>query len=145
MRPAIRRGRAGVVALALSAFFALSAPALAAMVTFRTELTGLNEVPPNERRGQGTLAATFDTVSKKLTWTGTYSGLTGRPTGIHFHGPASPNDNAKAVLPIKSLFGGSATLSDAEADDLIAGYWYVDIHTRAYPAGEIRGQVMRGK
>lgn len=142
MRPTIHR--AGVVALALSAF-ALATPALASMVTVRAELTGQNEVPPNEQTGRGTLAATYDTVSKKLTWMGTYSGLSGRPTGIHFHGPASPNDNAEAVLPIKSLFGGSATLSDAQADDLIAGYWYVDIHTRAYPTGEICGQVMRGK
>jgi hypothetical protein len=143
MRPAI--SRTGVVALALSASFALSTQAFSAMVTFRAELTGPNEVPPNEQPGRGSLAATYDTASKKLTWTGTYSGLTGRPTGIHFHGPASPNDNAKAVLLIKSLLEGSAILSDAQADNLVAGDWYVDIHTRAYPTGEIRGQVMRGE
>jgi hypothetical protein len=89
--------------------------------------------------------ATYDTVSKKLTWTGAYSGLSGKPTSIHFHGPANPNQTAAAVLPINSMVEGSATLTDTQAQDLIAGYWYVDIHTRAHPRGEIRGQVLKGR
>ena len=38
---------------------------------------------------------------------------------------------------------GSATLTDAQAADLVAGKYYVNIHTAANPGGEIRGQVMK--
>ena len=38
--------------------------------------------------------------------------------------------------PIK----GSATLTAAQAADLLAGKWYVNLHTAANKGGEIRGQ-----
>ena len=38
---------------------------------------------------------------------------------------------------------GSATLTDAQAADLMAGKYYVNIHTAANPGGEIRGQVTK--
>jgi hypothetical protein len=34
-------------------------------------------------------------------------------------------------------------LTEAQAADLLAGRWYVNIHTAANPGGEIRGQVTR--
>jgi CHRD domain-containing protein len=34
-------------------------------------------------------------------------------------------------------------LSDAQVADLMAGMYYVNIHTDAYPAGEIRGQLVK--
>jgi hypothetical protein len=40
-------------------------------------------------------------------------------------------------------FEGSAILTDTQAEDLMAGKWYVNIHTAAHKAGEIRGQVTR--
>jgi hypothetical protein len=36
---------------------------------------------------------------------------------------------------------GTATLTDAQAADLLAGRYYINIHTAANPAGEIRGHV----
>jgi len=137
--------RAGLVTVALAAGLALAAPAFAASVTFRAELKGANVVPPTASSASGYLNATYDTQSRRLTWTGSHSDLSSRVRGIHFHGPARPNENAGSVQGIESLSKGSATLSEAEAADLIAGYWYVDVHTRAHPQGEIRGQVMRGK
>ena len=41
--------------------------------------------------------------------------------------------------PIK----GEATLTDAQAADLVAGKYYINIHTAANPGGEIRGQVVK--
>ncbi len=124
---------------------ALATYGYASTVSFRAELKGGNVVPPNESSARGYLNASYDTVSRRLTWTGTQSGLSSKITGIHFHAPASPNKTAGVVETIESLSEGSATISDAHAADLIGGYWYVDIHTRAHPAGEIRGQMIRGK
>jgi hypothetical protein len=66
----------------------------------------------------------------------------------HFHGPAAPGANAGVALPIgaagmASPAAGSATLNDAQVADLLAGRWYINIHTATHPGGEIRGQVMR--
>lgn len=36
---------------------------------------------------------------------------------------------------------GSATISDTQEADLLAGLWYINIHTSMFPGGEIRGQV----
>jgi hypothetical protein len=42
-----------------------------------------------------------------------------------------------------SPFEGEATLTDAQASDLMAGKWYFNIHTAANKGGEIRGQVTK--
>jgi hypothetical protein len=78
---------------------------------------------------------------------GSYSGLSGPATAAHFHGPAPKGQNAGVVIPAdaaKSPFGGSATLSDAQAADLAKGNWYFNIHC-GEQGGEIRGQVSPAK
>jgi len=40
---------------------------------------------------------------------------------------------------------GTATLTASQNDDLLGGKMYVNIHTSANPAGEIRGQVSASK
>jgi hypothetical protein len=81
-----------------------------------------------------------------LSWRITYSGLSGPPTAAHFHGPAQPSTNAGVAVPIPNVATspqGSATLTDAQAADLLAGRYYINIHTAANPGGEIRGQVTK--
>jgi hypothetical protein len=131
------------VALAISLAFPFSA--FAASVAFRAELKGANMVPPTASSASGYVRATFDTQSRRLAWTGTVAGLSSKITRIAFHGPAGPAAAADVVQRIGSLSGGSATLSDAEAAQLIGGYWNITIHTRSQPEGEIRGQVVRGE
>jgi len=90
---------------------------------------------------------TYDTESKALTWTITFDGLTGPATVAHFHGPAEAGKNAGVALLIgqkpTSPAKGSAMLTDAQAADLMAGRWYVNVHTAANGGGEIRGQVTK--
>lgn len=102
-------------------------------------------VPPTASNASGYVHAMLDTQTRKLTWTGAADGLSSKITRIAFHGPSSPAAGAGIVQRIASLSGGSTTLSDAEAAQLIAGYWSIIIHTRSHPAGEIRGQVVRGE
>jgi hypothetical protein len=137
--------RAGLASIVLVLGAAVPVSALASSVAFRAELNGANMVPPTESAAVGYVLATYDTESRKLAWTGSHSGLSSKITHIDFHGPASPAEAAGAVHRIDSLSGGSATLSDAEASDLIGGYWNITIDTRSHPEGEIRGQVVRGE
>ena len=124
----------------------LSTAADAEVVKLTAELKGGNEVPPNNSSGSGNAEATFDTDSKVLTYTVTYSGLSGPALGAHFHGPSEPGKNAGISLPFKSAqspIEGTATLTDAQAADLLAGKWYANVHTAANPGGELRGQMAK--
>ena len=76
--------------LTLTACLAVTYPALAEIISLKAELKSSNEVPPNDSKGTGTVTATYDTESSKLTWNGNYSDLTGPATMAHFHGPADP-------------------------------------------------------
>lgn len=124
----------------------LASIATAEMVKLQAELKGSNEVPPNTSSGSGKAEATFDTDTKALTYTVTYSGLTGPAVGAHFHGPSEAGKNAGIALPFKSAespIRGTATLTDMQAADLLAGRWYANIHTAANPGGELRGQMAK--
>ncbi len=132
-------------AIAMSAAL-IAAPALAETQHFTADLSGKSEVPPNDTAGTGTADITYDTDSKTLQWTVTYEGLTGPATAAHFHGPASPEENAPPVVPVEgdlaSPIKGSKDLTADQADNLQKGMWYFNIHTDANPKGEIRGQVV---
>jgi hypothetical protein len=141
--------RSAVAGFVCAAVLAIAAPATAETVTMKASLSPSKEVPPTKSSGSGEVTATYDSASKKLSWKGTYSGLTGPATMAHFHGPADPGKNAGVVVPIfagaaaRSPFEGSATLTDAQAKQLLDGEWYVNVHTEANKAGEIRGQVTK--
>ncbi|MGL3111369.1 CHRD domain-containing protein [Bradyrhizobium sp. BR 1432] len=148
MSKAVRRPSVallGTLAL-VGSVVATSGMANAEAVTLQAELKGSNEVPPNSSSGSGKAEASYDTVTKVLTYTVTYAGLTGPAMGAHFHGPGEAGKNAGIVLPFKTVqspIQGSATLTDAQAADLLTGKWYANIHTAANPGGELRGQMMK--
>lgn len=106
-------------------------------------LSANNEVPPNASTAVGAARVRLDGMMLK--WTVTYSGTTGPVTAGHFHGPAAAGTNAGVVVPftgsMASPIEGSATLTQAQVDQLKAGMWYVNLHTAAHPGGELRGQV----
>ena len=133
-----------------AALLASTAPSYAATVTFKADLKGASEVPPNQTTGSGTVTVTFDPATKQLSWEGSYSGTTGPVTAAHIHGPAEPGKNAGVVMwisekgqPFPSPFKGSATLTDAQASELMSGQYYINIHTAANPGGELRGQLVK--
>lgn len=138
--------RFGFGSVASAALLSFAPPAHAAPLKFRADLKGSSEVPPNETTGTGTVTVTFDPTTRRLTWDGTYSGLTGPATGAHFQGPAGPGKNAGiavTIRPATSPLKGSATLTDAQAVNLMVGHWYVNIYTDANKGGELRGQLVR--
>lgn len=140
--------RSAFAAITCLAAVALAGPALAEMVNLKAALNGAAEVPPNPTTATGTVTATYDTATKKLVWKGSYTGLSGTPTAAHFH-TGEPGKNGGVAVPIfagataKTPFEGEATLTDAQAADLLAGKLYANIHTEANKAGEIRGQLVK--
>jgi hypothetical protein len=124
-----------------------SGVALADTVELKADLEPSSEVPPRVSHGHGALDATFDTATRTLTWTASYAELSGPATMAHFHGPAPVGQNAKVQVPIDknalaSPIKGSATLTEQQVTDLMAGQWYFNVHTAQNPTGEIRGQVL---
>ncbi len=55
---------------------------------------------PTTSSATGTADLDYDAASKKLSWTVTYSGLSGPATAAHFHGPAEAGKNAGVAVPI---------------------------------------------
>ena len=113
-------------------------------VNFGAALTGAAEVPANATAGSGALTASLNKDTSVLTWKITYTGLTGAATAAHFHGPAPAGVNAGVALGFDnaaSPIEGKATLTPAQVADLMAGKWYVNVHTAANKGGEIRGQL----
>lgn len=112
-------------------------------------LAGENEVPPVTTTAGGMAWIAVDTATNELTWTVEFQGLTGPATGAHFHGPAEAGANAGVVVPLgaagaplESPLQGAAQLTAEQAAQLVAGQWYLNIHTAANVGGEIRGQVV---
>jgi hypothetical protein len=128
----------------------IGAPLLAsaAPTSFQVKLDGAQQVPPVETAGAGTADLTYDPATKVLIWNVTFSGLSGPASMAHFHGPAPAGKNAGVEIWIStkgktatSPLVGQATLTDAQAADLMAGNLYINVHTAKNPNGEIRGQV----
>jgi hypothetical protein len=109
-------------------------------------MTSAQEVPPNGSKGTGAADFTYNTATKEITWSVTTSGLSANAVAAHIHGPAAPGSNAGVVVNLApngmtNPLKGTATLTDAQAADLMAGKDYVNVHTAANPGGEIRGQI----
>ena len=140
--------RSTVAGIGLAALLGFAPAAFAEIQNYTATLSPQSEVPPvTGTTANGTLGATYDTATRKLTYSVTYDKLTGPATGAHFHGPAAAGANAGVVVPVtdasKSPIKGEATLTPAQATDLQAGKWYFNVHTAANKGGEIRGQVVK--
>lgn len=116
------------------------------LAAFSTQMTGSNEVPRVATPATGRVDAVLDKNTRLFRWKLSFSNLSGPATAGHFHGPAAIGANAGIALPFKAPvttpLEGRATLTPAQATDLLSGKWYANIHTVAHPSGEIRGQMI---
>ena len=116
------------------------------LAAFSTQMTGMNQVPPVATVATGRVDAVLDKNTRLFRWKMSYRGLNSPVTAAHFHGPAAIGSPARIALPfkapVKSPYEGQATLTEAQAQDLLRGHWYANIHSEAHPGGEIRGQMI---
>lgn len=135
--------------------FALSANA---GPMFSATLGGDQEVPTSASAASGSAMAelTGTAGSYMLTYTIDFIGLSGNPFGGHLHNaPFGSNGGVVHFLDFlpASTFGTIVgdwafndtprPLTDALANELLAGNIYINLHTSAFPGGEIRGQLTR--
>ncbi len=98
--------------------------------------------------GLGRADFSLDRATLRFTWRVSFSRLTSAAIGAGVHGPQRLGANAGVQVdmggkrPASSL-QGSAILTDAQLEYLLAGRMYVNIRTLKYPAGELRGQIQR--
>ena len=127
-------------------------------------LSASNEVPPSTNStGSGNTISggiVLDTSSYQLLVTVGYGSaagftdLTGTATAMHIHSPAPTGSNAPVEIPLVSynftapnparggvIYALLAFPTNA-VSNLLAGLDYLNIHTVAYPGGEIRGQLI---
>jgi hypothetical protein len=119
-------------------------------VPLSARLSGAQEIPANTSTARGTLDGIFDPYSRVIAFRLEYSGLTANATASHFH-IAAAGTNGPVTLDFVSQgfqtgntsgeFVKVLTLTQAQADALISGRIYVNIHNSSFPGGEIRGQL----
>jgi hypothetical protein len=140
-------GRRGLVSLVVAGAFAVAGLASIGVahadpISLTAKLVPEGSAPPT---GLGEVVATYDPSTLMLTWHVTYAGLSGPVVAGHFHGPATPGKDAPPVIffqpPLTSPIDGSQKLTLDQVSQLLGGLYYVNLHTKAFPAGEIRGQV----
>src|SRR5688572_3835877 len=144
MLKSLRTLRLGIISILTIIQFSVNATVYPINVTF----SGLQETPSNNSAGTGTLVGNYDDATNILTYTINFSGLSANVTAAHFH--AAPPGIAGAIVigpagfptgVTSGTFNATHTLTATQEDSLKLGLWYFNIHTTAFPGGEIRAQI----
>ncbi|HEB54114.1 MAG TPA: CHRD domain-containing protein, partial [bacterium] len=109
---------------------------------FAAALEGSQAVPPNGSPAVGGARAVRN-PDGTLTVTGAFSPLVGTVTAAHVHS-AAPGISGPIVIGLAvtgNRFGVTFAPGPAQYADLQAGNWYVNVHSTAFPGGELRGQL----
>lgn len=126
---------------------------------FEAFMNGASEVPPVAFSSTG--RATFDVDAQSARYSIVLFGMSSTVTAAHIHGPAGPGVNAGIIVTLYSgtaaapvnglLVQGTFDSSSINAASGVAwqqlvdlmgsGGVYVNVHTTAFPDGEVRGQV----
>ncbi|WP_018621479.1 CHRD domain-containing protein [Spirosoma luteum] len=136
-----------VAALLVLGFLSLSFKhAPKAMVSLTATLNGASEkTTPTPSTATGTFDGTLNTTTRVLSYTVTYQGFT--PTMGDLHKITKADGTGGVDVGFKSvtspIMGTTTALPQSKIDSMLNGFYYVNLHSAAYPAGEIRGNIKK--
>jgi CHRD domain-containing protein len=115
-------------------------------VTVSAKLRGSAEVPKGAPRGTGTASVSLDAGKDKACWSLSVAGVD-KLLSAHVH-EGAPGENGPVVIPLGAKYmergcviAPKATIR-AVANNPAA--YYVNVHTRTFLDGAVRGQLRKG-
>ena len=149
-----------VLLLVLAALVAVAVPtAFAASSKYKATLSGKSEEPTTNSKAKGSATFTVASNGKSIKYSIKASGLSGavQAAHIHFGKPGKAGPVVVNICPKPCTLPKSGTLTSKQfakappqvktfADAVKAlkkGQAYVNLHTKKYPAGEIRGNIKK--
>jgi hypothetical protein len=118
-------------------------------------MTGAQEAPNTPSTAIGSLDVFYSKAVKVLSYKVTWQGLADTIVGMHIHGLAPAGYSTaivqnilttknEAAFPFRGGSYSGTLLVDGSVikeENLLNGLYYLNIHTKTYPGGEIRGQI----
>jgi hypothetical protein len=105
-------------------------------------------VPASSSTATGVITGYLDGSKNTMTGTLKWTGLSGSPTAIHIHGGYPGKNGYAFFIEVNIPTGTTDSLNfKSEFTESLEGgvglsFYYFDIHTAAFPQGEIRGQII---
>lgn len=140
-----------VLFVAVSGFFFASCEEDLTVMTKTQTMTGAQQVPAVASSGTGTLSYTYNKSNRTLTYSITWSGLTDSVNNMGIYGPAVRGQSGALLQSFtlstvqkrkEGTFSGNVYIDEQvfKENDLLAGKYYLNVRTKAFANGEIRGQ-----
>ncbi|KAA9339472.1 CHRD domain-containing protein [Hymenobacter busanensis] len=128
--------------------FSSRADHLHAHLLLGAQLTGAQEAPAVNTAARGVASFTFNENRDTLFVTAAFNGLSGPITNAHVHEGAR-GVSGPVITPLFQFVNGNrlqgfltgADIDKAKISKYLRGEYYINVHTAANPAGEIRGQI----
>ncbi|HEX4229532.1 MAG TPA: CHRD domain-containing protein [Bryobacteraceae bacterium] len=144
------------IILAAAAFLATVSPVKADFIATADLTPGADNATNSQ--GSGSITLDYNSTADLFTYTLSWADLTGDATAAHIHFGAVGVDGPIIVpffttpLPGTDTISGTLTNADVTGADgittiaevataIMDGNAYANVHTTAYPAGELRGQL----
>lgn len=114
-------------------------------------MSGAQEVPPVPTSATGTIVADYNRLTRTLSYAVTFSGLSDSAVAAHIHGLAEPGINAPVLQTFNNFprrkagsYTGTLLIDGVKftEENLLARRYYINIHSKTYGGGEIRGQLV---
>lgn len=110
--------------------------------SFSARLTGANVVPPAQTSSVALVSAGYEDTSGEISYFHFLNVSANDAVHLHEGKPGTHGPISK-VLSTLCPFGCQTTdITDLQVAKLRAGMYYIDVHTAAFPDGEMRGQLL---
>ncbi len=116
-----------------------------------TVTTNQENPPVTNSTASGVMNVSYNKKTRILTYDVSWLALSDTITGSHIHGTAPRGANAPVKVPFDipnkgaktGSYSGTAAVDGnlIKEDSLLKGFYYINIHTKKNPGGEIRGQI----